>query len=91
MAVVDTEGNELGRLTEVIPTGANDVYVVNGPDHELLLPALAGVIVNVDVDARRMTVDIPEGIEPRSTAPKPPKRKPPRRRRPARKPPSPGP
>jgi 16S rRNA processing protein RimM len=86
MTVVDTAGAELGRLTEVISTGANDVYVVTGDGSELLVPALAGVVVAVDVAERRMTIAVPEGIEPRSTMPKPPKTRPPRRRRPLRKP-----
>ena len=88
MTVVDTAGQEVGKLTEVISTGANDVYVVTGDGSELLLPALAHVVVGVDIAAHRMTVHVPEGIEPRSIVPKPPKRRPPRRRRPpSRKPP----
>lgn len=61
LTVVDRAGNVLGTLDEVIETGANDVYRVHppvGPD--LLLPALADVIVSVDLAARRMVVDPPE-------------------------------
>jgi 16S rRNA processing protein RimM len=61
LTVVDRDGRELGTLDEVIETGSNDVYRVhpaNGPD--LLLPALADVIVSVDLAARRMVVDPPE-------------------------------
>jgi 16S rRNA processing protein RimM len=53
----------LGSLDEVIETGANDVYRVHpasGPD--LLIPALAGVIISVDLDARRMVVDPPTWV-----------------------------
>lgn len=81
MTVVDPAGAEIGTLTEVITTGANDVYVVTAEGSELMIPALADVVVEVDVAGARMVVDVPEGIEPRSTIPKP-KNKPPRRRSP---------
>jgi 16S rRNA processing protein RimM len=84
MTVVDPAGAELGTLTEVISTGANDVYVVTAEGSELMIPALADVVVAVDVANARMTVEVPEGIEPRSTIPKP-KNKPVRRRSPNKK------
>ncbi len=81
MTVVTAEGTLLGTLTEVISTGANDVYVVTSPESELLVPAIADVVVEVDVAHTRMTVAVPEGLEPRPlTANRPPKRRPPRRR-----------
>ena len=61
LTVVDRDGNVLGTLDEVIETGANDVYRVHPPSGpDLLLPALADVIVSVDLAARRMVVDPPE-------------------------------
>ena len=58
LAVLTREGEALGTLAEVIETGANDVYRVVGPDGaETLLPALDDVIVEVDLDGRRMVVD----------------------------------
>ena len=74
--VEDSGGEALGELVEVLSTGSNDVYVVRGPRGELLLPALDDVVLEVDVKARRITVDVPEGLE--FAAPTPP-----RRRRPA--------
>ena len=65
MAVYDVAGAHLGRLEEVLSTGANDVYLVRGEETELLVPALEGVVVAVDVEGRRMTVDPPLGLEPR--------------------------
>lgn len=57
LAVVDTAGQPLGRLAEIIETGANDVYVVRGgPRGEVLLPAIAEVIREVDPDAGTMVV-----------------------------------
>jgi len=54
--VVDLDGNHLGRLAQIIETGANDVYVVRGPGGELLLPAIGEVIREVDVAGGRMVV-----------------------------------
>ena len=79
MDVVTPGGQALGVLREVLVTGANDVYVVVTDGSELLVPALADVVVAVDVDARRMTVDVPPGLEPRVL--KPAKPAPARRRR----------
>lgn len=54
---VQTEaGTPLGRLAEIIETGANDVYVVRGVAGEQLFPAIESVIIQVDLDAGIMTV-----------------------------------
>ncbi len=50
------DGTPLGRLAEIIETGANDVYVVRGVTGEVLLPAIEQVIVQIDLDAGVMTV-----------------------------------
>ncbi len=51
LAVIDAEGRDLGRVAEIVPTGANDVYVVRGPRGEWMLPALRAVIAAVDLEA----------------------------------------
>ena len=61
--VVSDEGETLGRVTGLIETGANDVYVITTPEgKELLLPAIPDVIKNVDVPAGVMTVHLLEGL-----------------------------
>ena len=62
LSVFDEAGTELGRLTEVIQTGSNDVYVVNGPKGEILLPVIPDVIKNIDLDGRSMTVHLLLGL-----------------------------
>ena len=85
MDVVAPDGQVLGKLREVLVTGANDVYVVASEESELLVPALADVVVAVDVEGHRMTVDVPPGLERRSLkAAKPAARR--RRRRPGPRP-----
>jgi 16S rRNA processing protein RimM len=62
LAVVTEAGEDLGELVEVLETGANDVYVVRGPAGEILLPAIRSVIRHIDLDARRVTVHLLEGL-----------------------------
>lgn len=54
--VIDEAGTLLGRLAEIIETGANDVYVVRGPAGEILLPAINDVVRAVDLESGQMTV-----------------------------------
>ncbi len=61
LTVVDRADGTLGTLEEIIETGANDVYRVHPADGaDVLLPALADVIISVDLDARVMVVDPPD-------------------------------
>jgi 16S rRNA processing protein RimM len=56
----------LGRLEDIIPTPANDVYVVKGDASkklpELLIPAIGDVVVDIDLERGTMIVDPPEGL-----------------------------
>jgi 16S rRNA processing protein RimM len=61
LTVLDENGQRLGVLTEILETGANDVYVVQPPEgDEILLPVIDGVILNVDLERREMRVHPPE-------------------------------
>ena len=62
LRVLTQEGEDLGRLGDILVTGSNDVYVVSGPGGEVLVPALAGVIMNVELDQGIMVVSLPEGL-----------------------------
>ncbi len=66
LTVVDTDGRCLGTLDEVIPTPGNDVYVVHdntgGRRREILIPAIASVVMRIDLDDGVMRVDLPEGL-----------------------------
>ena len=52
LTVTDTEGKAYGKITDVLSTGANDVYVVDGG--KLMVPALKKVIERVDVENGQM-------------------------------------
>lgn len=57
MQVVTETGEILGRLKEILETGANDVYVVtNEAGVETLLPAIESVILGVDLEKKEITV-----------------------------------
>ena len=59
------EGQVLGTLTDVLQTGANDVYVVEFPaGGEVLIPAIRDCIRRVDVDAGVVTVHLLPGLMP---------------------------
>jgi 16S rRNA processing protein RimM len=62
LQVMEESGDALGEVVDVLATGSNDVYVVRGGRGEVLLPALDDVVKEVDLRARRMVVDVPEGL-----------------------------
>jgi 16S rRNA processing protein RimM len=63
LSVLDERDIRLGQITEIIETGANDVYVVTDDSgHELLLPAIPSVILELDMDRRIMHVHVLEGL-----------------------------
>lgn len=64
LEVIDEAGNKLGTLTEILETGANDVYVVRDAKKEILLPAIADVILKIDMESKVMTVRLIDGLIP---------------------------
>lgn len=63
LKVVTDEGEEFGTMKDVILTGANDVYVIEGTDgKEYLFPAIRQCILDVNLETRTMTVHILDGL-----------------------------
>lgn len=61
--VEDENGLALGVVTEIIQTGANDVYVVrNQAGREILLPALQQVLLEINLEQHRMKVHLLPGL-----------------------------
>ena len=63
--VYTVSGELLGQIVDIIYTGANEVYVVQGAAFEggeLLLPAIEDVVLQVDLEAGRLTVELPDGL-----------------------------
>lgn len=55
-------GKVYGTISDVMQTGANDVYVINGSDREYLVPAIADVVVSTDIDENIMTIRPLDGL-----------------------------
>ena len=63
MQVFTEDGNLLGKLTDVLQTGANDVYEVSMEDGKtVLIPAIRQCILDVDTAGEKMTVHLLEGL-----------------------------
>jgi 16S rRNA processing protein RimM len=56
LEVVTEEGESLGRVGDILRTGANDVYVVTGPRGEVLVPAIASVVIKIDIKSGRIVI-----------------------------------
>lgn len=63
LLTVTEDGTELGTLTDVLQTGANDVYVVTDKNgREILIPAIKQCVLKVDLEEQKMTVHLLEGL-----------------------------
>jgi 16S rRNA processing protein RimM len=63
LSVLDENDEPLGEVTEIMETGANDVYVVtNDSGRELLLPAIPEVILDVDTASKSIKVHLLPGL-----------------------------
>lgn len=64
MSVVDESERPLGKIAEIVETGANDVYVVRQESGtELLLPAIPSVILEIDSGRGLVRVHLLDGLE----------------------------
>ena len=66
LSVFSKDDEYIGRLKAILPTGSNDVYVVenivNGRKEEILIPALQSVVLDIDLEKRAMHVELPQGL-----------------------------
>lgn len=63
LSVYDKEKGLLGELTEILETGANDVYVVKSPEYgEILLPAIKDIILEINLEEKMMLVKLLPGL-----------------------------
>lgn len=64
LSVFTAEGETLGTLTSIIETGANNVFVVQGDQGELLLPDIDEVVQEIDFENGRVVVTLLPGLRP---------------------------
>ncbi len=63
MEVSDDTGISRGKITDILQTGANDVYEITADDgSSFLLPAIKDCIIKVDVENNKMLIHILEGL-----------------------------
>ena len=64
LEVITTQGKQLGKVAEIIETGANDVIVVKG-DKECLVPMIEEAVVDVDLEEGKLVIEpLPGLLEP---------------------------
>ncbi len=63
--VYTNDDEHLGQIVEILETPGNDVYIVRLPERrDILLPAISNVVLDIDLDAARMTVNLMDGLRP---------------------------
>ena len=60
--VVTDGGYALGTVSSILETGANDVFVVDGANGEILLPDIPDVVQSIDIENNKMIVTLMEGL-----------------------------
>ncbi len=60
--VFTEKGTNIGRLSEVMETGANNVFVINGPSGQHLVPYIPDVIKEIDLEAGRLVIHPMPGL-----------------------------
>lgn len=57
------DGRNLGKITDVIKTGSNDVYVVEEPGKkQVLIPVIDDVVKSVDIDGKHIVIEPLKGL-----------------------------
>ena len=60
--VVTTKGKRLGQITDIMSTASNDVYIVEGKQGEILIPAIEDVVKSIDLKKGKMVIEAIEGL-----------------------------
>lgn len=64
LGVITDDGREIGKITDVTNTGASDIYEIKREGKKnLLLPAIPDVVLGVDLDNKKVTVHMMDGLE----------------------------
>lgn len=62
LEVVTEDGRFIGNIETIFTTGSNDVYVCTGGEREILIPAIAEVVREIDLAKKVMVVRLLEGL-----------------------------
>ena len=61
-SVVTIDGEKIGVVREVMRTGGTENLVVDGGERDHLIPFAGSICTEVDVENKKITVDLPEGL-----------------------------
>jgi 16S rRNA processing protein RimM len=62
LSVFAQDGTHLGRVKNLLPTGAHDILVIDDQTREILIPFLDQFVTDVDLTNKRILVAPPEGL-----------------------------
>ena len=64
LEVVTIDGQNVGKIVDIMVTGSNDVYIIEGktPGQEILIPAIKDVIKQIDLIRRMMYIEPMKGL-----------------------------
>ncbi len=61
--VYDEKNTLIGTVSDIFPTGSNDIYVVTDAEgKEHLVPAIKDIVTSVDIQAKRIEITVIEGL-----------------------------
>ena len=60
--VTTEDGRVVGELSGIEPAPGQDLWVVRGPEREHLIPAVPEIVLEVDLEAKRIVIRPPEGL-----------------------------
>jgi len=63
LAVKTEDETILGKIKDVFPTGANDVYIIENKEKSFMIPAIKDVVLDVNLESRFIVVRLIEGLE----------------------------
>ena len=62
--VVDLDGNSIGKIKEIMESGANDVWVIQrAGKKDLLIPAIKDVVKDVQIENHQVIIDMLDGLD----------------------------
>ena len=62
LKVFDSGNKNIGIVKRVEQYPANDIIVVENETEEILIPAIKEFVVGIDIEAKKLTVNLPEGL-----------------------------
>ncbi|MDD1501206.1 MULTISPECIES: ribosome maturation factor RimM [unclassified Lysinibacillus] len=60
--IVSEEGETIGAVTDILQTGANDVWVVKGTKKEHYIPYIEDIVKEINIDEKKIVIHVMEGL-----------------------------